>query len=124
MRSKFVISIFSLIHTLNCFRDDGNHDNNLKRESKVYSYQEQLEEQQLRRELEEKKRKAGKVKLPQYTPKQLEAIKNQRLKEQDIRNRLTEVILISQISYLSTNTKFILDKYINFKLYLNDKCSG
>lgn len=64
---------------------------NLKRESKVYSYKEQLEELQLRRELEEKKRKEGKIKPPRYTPKQLEAIKNQKIKEQNIRNRLTQV---------------------------------
>lgn len=67
---------------------------NLKRESKAYSYKEQLEELQLRRELEEKKRKEGKIKEPQYTPKQLEAIKNQKTKEQAIRNKLTEVMNI------------------------------
>lgn len=68
---------------------------NLKRESKAYSYKEQLEELQLRRELEEKKRKEGKIKEPQYTPKQLEAIKNQKIKEQAIRDRLREVHLQS-----------------------------
>lgn len=57
----------------------------------MYSYKEQLEELQLRRELEEKKRKEGKVKPPQYTPKQLEAIKNQKIKEQGIRSRLAEL---------------------------------
>lgn len=64
---------------------------NLKRESKAYSYKDQVEELQLRRELEEKKRKEGKIKQPQYTPKQLEAIKNQKIKEQAIRNKLIEV---------------------------------
>jgi hypothetical protein len=66
---------------------------NLKRESKVYSYKEQLEELQLRRELEEKKKKDGKTKPPRFTPKQLEAIKNQKTKEQAIRSRLTIVSL-------------------------------
>lgn len=64
---------------------------NMKRESKAYSYKDQLEEMQLRRELEEKRRKEGKIKEPQYSTKQLEAIKNQKLKEQAIRDRLTEV---------------------------------
>lgn len=82
-----------LIKLLFDFSDDINTSMNLKRESKAYSYKEQLEELQLRRELEEKKRKEGKIKEPQYTPKQLEAIKNQKIKEQAIRNRLREVIL-------------------------------
>lgn len=64
----------------------------MKRESKAYSYNEQLEEMQLRRELEEKRRKEGKIKEPQYTPKQLEVIKNQRIKEQAIREKLTKVL--------------------------------
>lgn len=66
----------------------------MKRESKAYSYKDQLEEMQLRRELEEKKKKDGKNKVPQYTVKQLEAIKNQKIKEQAIRERLTEVSII------------------------------
>ncbi|CAH1119168.1 unnamed protein product [Phaedon cochleariae] len=71
---------------------------NMKRESKVYSFKEQQEELQLRRELEEKKRKEGKIKAPQYTPKQLEAIKNQKTKEQGIRNKLKELNTIIQNS--------------------------
>lgn len=70
--------------------EDSNAEMNLKRESKAYSYKEQLEELQLRRELEEKKKKAGKGAV-KYTPKQLEAIKNQRIKEDGIRSRLKEV---------------------------------
>ncbi|CAH1977085.1 unnamed protein product [Acanthoscelides obtectus] len=71
--------------------DESNIDKNMKRESKAYSYKEQLEELQLRRELEEKKKKEGKIKPPQYTPKQLEAMKNQRIKEDGIRKRLIEL---------------------------------
>lgn len=60
----------------------------LKRESKAYSYKEQLEEIQLRKEMEEKLRKEGKSKPVQYTPKQKEAIKAQLDKESQIRKRL------------------------------------
>lgn len=63
----------------------------LKRESKVYSYKEQLEEIQLRKELEEKRRKEGKAKPVQYTPKQKEAIKAQMDKEEGIRSRLKDL---------------------------------
>ncbi|XP_045491112.1 eIF-2-alpha kinase activator GCN1 [Colias croceus] len=70
----------------------GNEDSkemNLKRESKAYSYKEQLEELQLRREIEEKKRKEGKVKEVPLSAKQKEAIKVQMAKEAAIRERLT-----------------------------------
>ncbi|CAG9783453.1 unnamed protein product [Diatraea saccharalis] len=70
----------------------GNEDSkemNLKRESKAYSYKEQLEELQLRRELEDKKRKEGKIKEVPLTSKQKEAIKAQLAKESAIRERLS-----------------------------------
>ncbi|XP_041977566.1 eIF-2-alpha kinase activator GCN1 isoform X2 [Aricia agestis] len=70
----------------------GNEDSkemNLKRESKAYSYKEQLEELQLRRELEEKRKKEGKVKEVQLSAKQKEAMKLQLAKESAIRERLT-----------------------------------
>lgn len=70
----------------------GNEDNkemNMKRESKAYSYKEQLEELQLRREIEEKKRREGKVKQVPLTVKQKEAIKAQLAKENAIRQRLS-----------------------------------
>ncbi|CAG9759746.1 unnamed protein product [Ceutorhynchus assimilis] len=80
--------------------DDSNAEMNLKRESKAYSYKEQLEELQLKREMEEKQKKEGKVK---YTPKQLEAIKNQTLKEENIRIRLKELdeIISKSVSMIS-----------------------
>ncbi|XP_026329507.1 eIF-2-alpha kinase activator GCN1 isoform X2 [Hyposmocoma kahamanoa] len=70
----------------------GNEDTremNLKRESKAYSYKDQLEELQLRRELEEKRRKEGKAKEVSLTAKQKEAIKAQLAKEDLVRQRLT-----------------------------------
>lgn len=73
---------------------DSNEDTremNLKRESKAYSYKDQLEELQLRRELEEKRRKEGKAKEVSLTAKQKEAIKAQLAKEDLVRQRLTAV---------------------------------
>ncbi|XP_060810909.1 stalled ribosome sensor GCN1 [Amyelois transitella] len=70
----------------------GNEDSkemNLKRESKAYSYKDQLEELQLRRELEEKRRREGKIKEVPLSAKQKEAIKAQLAKESAIRQRLT-----------------------------------
>lgn len=68
--------------------DDIYKDLSNKRENKVYTYKEQLEEIQLRREIEEKKRKEGKWKPPQLTPKQKEAIDKQTEKEKAIKLRL------------------------------------
>ncbi|XP_011647093.1 eIF-2-alpha kinase activator GCN1 [Pogonomyrmex barbatus] len=64
---------------------------NMKRESKVYSFKEQQEELQLRRELYEKRKREGKIKEPKLTPKQEETIKAQIAKENGIRKRLTEL---------------------------------
>ncbi|XP_049938173.1 eIF-2-alpha kinase activator GCN1 [Schistocerca serialis cubense] len=71
--------------------DDDLNIKNMKRESKAYSYKEQLEELQLRRELEEKKRREGKLKEPELTPKQKEILRLQLEKESAIRARLTEL---------------------------------
>ncbi|CAB3252124.1 unnamed protein product [Arctia plantaginis] len=70
----------------------GNEDNkemNMKRESKAYSYKDQLEELQLRREIEEKKRREGKIKEVPLSAKQKEAIKAQLAKESAVRQRLS-----------------------------------
>ncbi|KMQ96025.1 translational activator gcn1 [Lasius niger] len=64
---------------------------NMKRESKVYSFKEQQEELQLRRELYEKRKREGKIKEPKLTPKQEETLKAQIAKENSIRKRLTEL---------------------------------
>ncbi|CAH2216286.1 jg490, partial [Pararge aegeria aegeria] len=64
---------------------------NLKRESKAYSYKEQLEELQLRREIDEKRRKEGKIKEVPLSAKQKEAMKTQLAKENAIRERLAEL---------------------------------
>lgn len=69
--------------------DDLYKDLSSRRENKVYSYKEQLEEIQLRRELEEKKRKEGKWKPPQLTPKQKEVVDKQVEKEKAIKTKLS-----------------------------------
>ncbi|XP_008477018.1 eIF-2-alpha kinase activator GCN1-like [Diaphorina citri] len=85
----------TVLKYLYCFEHlDANSDShltNLKRESKAYSYREQLEEIQLRKELEAKKAREGKQKQTQYTPKQKEAIKAQLDKEADIRKRVSKM---------------------------------
>lgn len=63
----------------------------MKRESKAYSFKEQQEEMQLRKEIEEKKRKAGLIKEPEMSEKQKEGIKNELEKESVIRNKLKAV---------------------------------
>ncbi|XP_063983766.1 stalled ribosome sensor GCN1 [Diachasmimorpha longicaudata] len=64
---------------------------NMKRESKVYSFKEQQEELQLRRELYEKRKREGKIKEQKLTPKQEEAIKAQVTRENAIRKRLKDL---------------------------------
>ena len=65
---------------------------NMKRESRVYSYKEQMEELELIRELEEKKKREGKIKEPELNPKQKEAIRVQLEKESIIRSKVTVLI--------------------------------
>lgn len=64
---------------------------NMKRESKAYSYKEQQEEIMLRKEIEAKKIKEGKLKKPELSTKQKEAISLELEKEATIRNKLKSV---------------------------------
>ena len=63
----------------------------MKRESKVYSFKEQQEEMQLRKELEEKKKKAGLIKAPELNEKQKETMRLELEKETAIRTKLRKV---------------------------------
>lgn len=90
----------------------------LKRENKVYSYKEQLEELQLRREIDEKRRKEGKTIQQQLTPKQKELIKNQFDKENLIKKRLNELnqrllIIVSLLEGAAKGNPSELSLYYN-----------
>ena len=63
---------------------------NIKRESKAYSYKEQMEDIALRKELEEKKRKEGKMVEPKLNSKQKEVLEAHLEKESAIRGRIRE----------------------------------
>jgi hypothetical protein len=63
----------------------------MKRESKAYSFKEQQEEMQLRKELEEKKKKAGLIKAPELSDKQKEVMRIELEKETAIRMKLQKV---------------------------------
>ncbi|XP_037092852.1 eIF-2-alpha kinase activator GCN1-like [Pollicipes pollicipes] len=64
---------------------------NIKRDSKLYSYKEQMEERALRLELEAKRRREGRAVPEQLTAKQKEAVAQQLERESKIRSRLVEV---------------------------------
>ena len=64
---------------------------NMKRESKAYSFKEQQEEMQLRKELEDEKKKAGLIKAPELSDKQKEIVRVELEKEAAIRTRLRKV---------------------------------
>lgn len=66
---------------------------NMKRESKAYSYKEQQEEIMLRKEIEAKKIKEGKLKKPELSVKQKEAMAIELEKETNIRNKLKNVCI-------------------------------
>ena len=57
---------------------------NMRRENKIYSYKEQIEELKLRKELEARRK-------PELTKKQLEAKQNQLEKEKKIRHRVQQI---------------------------------
>lgn len=67
----------------------------MKRESKAYSFKEQQEEIFLRKEIEEKKIKEGKLKKPELSLKQKEVMVVELEKESKIRNKLKIVSIFS-----------------------------
>lgn len=83
--------LFSVANMLRPKFSSDESTKNMKRESRVYSYKEQLEEIQLRKELEEKRRLSGKPVT--YSAKQKEAIKTQMAKEKIIRENVAKVYI-------------------------------
>ena len=65
---------------------------NMKRESKAYSYKEQMEELALRKEIEEKKRREGRLVEPKLTPKQKELLSAQLEKERKTRAHVASLV--------------------------------
>ncbi|RWS30291.1 Translational activator GCN1-like protein [Leptotrombidium deliense] len=72
------------------YKDDST-SKNIKRESKLYSYKEQMADIELRKEIEAKKREKGEIKEPELNKKQQEAKKIQLEKESSVRMRIAIV---------------------------------
>ncbi|KAK0092981.1 hypothetical protein PV326_000188 [Microctonus aethiopoides] len=90
---------------------------NMKRESKAYSFKEQQEELQLRREMYEKRKKEGKIKEQKLTPKQEEILKAQTARESAIKKRLAELfnritVSVSMINGAKHGNSFQLSFYL------------
>lgn len=64
---------------------------NIRRENKLYSYEEQLAEIELRKEMEKKKKAKGIQVEPKLTKQQQEAMQAQLEKESQIRKKTKEV---------------------------------
>ncbi|XP_067931600.1 stalled ribosome sensor GCN1-like [Watersipora subatra] len=76
---------------------------NMKRENKLYSYQDQLMELELRKELEAKRRAQGKV-TEKLSKKQLEAKQAQLKIESDIRSKVSKLDkCVKQVAYIMYN---------------------
>ncbi|XP_076367337.1 lethal (3) 80Fj isoform X2 [Tachypleus tridentatus] len=75
----------------NLREDSVNNMKNIRKENKLYSYKEQMEELELRREIEAKKRARGEIKEPPLTKKQQEAKKVQLEKESQIRYKVKQL---------------------------------
>ena len=72
----------------NLLNESSQKTSNIRRENKAYSHKDQMEEIALRKEMEEKKRREGKLVEPKLNPKQKEALDNQLEKESLVRNRI------------------------------------
>lgn len=91
----------------------------MKRESKAYSYKEQQEEIILRKEIEAKKIKEGKIKEPELSTKQKEIMAIELEKEKIIRDKLKNVSIVSYYhSNLCFYSKISFQNNRNNKLYL------
>ena len=75
---------------------------NIRRENKLYSYEDQLAEIELRKEAEKRKKAKGINVEPKLTKQQQEAKQAQLEKESEIRGKTKEVI--GQHTWWQTNT--------------------
>ena len=64
---------------------------NVRRENKLYSYEDQLAEMELRKEIEKKKKAKGINVEPKLTKQQQEAMQIQLEKESELRKKTKEV---------------------------------
>lgn len=88
------------------FSDEGEHAANMKRENKAYSYQEQLQEMQLRRELAEKKRKEGKL-----TTKQKQVMDKELASEKAVREEIRALYQEAEQRLAETRAMVLADHH-------------
>ena len=84
---------------------------NMKRENKLYSYKDQMADQELKHELERKKGK--KAEAPKLSKKQQEAKAAQLNKESQIRNDLKTVRIIKEFIQVHTELFTIGSSWFN-----------
>ena len=85
----------------------------MKRENKAYSYQEQLQEMQLRRELAEKKRKEGKL-----TVKQKQVMDKELANEKTVRDEISELYVEAEVRLDEVRAMVLADHHGAFMRFV------
>ncbi len=99
-----VDQLWSFVASLSRFKEENAlNAKNMKRENKTYSYKEQMEELELKKELSKKKGLKGedskKLDMDGLTPKQKEIVRLELEKEDGIRLKLEEVRIKTVLIY-------------------------